>query len=289
MEYKFELERPHKPLLNEYDLDENKVKLLENQKKKYNNIATVILIFIFILIPAIPIYYIIENEASKFYIVLWGIGSAIITWAIFPEILKFLFKKNLNEILFNNLSNDNLKKIETDNEKYKFSLAEYVAKNKHMEQVVSRNTWEFWKSLNPTEFEETLAHIYEEKGYNATLTSATGDKGVDIFLEKDGKRIIVQCKTYKKVIGPNTARELLGTMTAMGVKEGILACPSGFSEATKRFCSSNNITLLDIDGLTKITHNFENYTPHWIANAKSIDELVTGINKNIYGRKKRRY
>lgn len=289
MEYKFELERPPKPMLSEFDLDETKVKQLENSKKKYANIATLIFIILFILIPAIPIYYILDNEGNKFYIVLCIIGSAILTWAVIPELLKLIFKKNVNEILFTKLSSDNLNIIESNNEKYKFSLAEYVAKNQHLEQVVSRNTWEFWKSLSPTEFEETLALIYEEKGYNATLTSSTGDKGVDIYLEKDGNKIIVQCKTYKKVIGPNTARELLGTMTAMGVKEGILACPSGFSEATKQFCRSHNITLLDIDGLTKITHNFENYTPYWIANAKSIDELVTGINKNIYGRKKRRY
>jgi hypothetical protein len=111
-------------------------------------------------------------------------------------------------------------------------------------------------------------------------------------LEKDGIKAIVQCKTYKKVLGPNAARDLYGTMTAQNVSHAYLAAPGGFSSATKSFCEGKPITLLDLDGLSKMFYPFENYTPHWIDSAKSMDDIRKGINKHIYGGKgygRRRY
>jgi hypothetical protein len=80
-------------------------------------------------------------------------------------------------------------------------------------------------------------------------------------------------------------------MFANDASEAILVAPGGFSNGTKEFCRGKPIKLIDLDDLTQMTYNFERYKPHWIDNAKSIDDLMTGIDK-LSSRKKgygRRY
>lgn len=160
-------------------------------------------------------------------------------------------------------------------------MSVYKAKNNLYERVVRRATWEYWLSLTPTDFEEAVGELFLDKGYQVWTTKATGDHGVDLYLEKDNKKFVVQCKTYKSVLGPNSARDLYGTMTAEGADEAFLAAPSGFSAATKEFCKNKPIKLLDIDDLTKMTYDFENYTSYWLDNVKTMDDLVKGVNKRL--------
>ena len=61
--------------------------------------------------------------------------------------------------------------------------------------------------MNPQEYESYVASVYENEGYQVTVTPYIGDGGIDVVAEKDGKRIAVQCKHYG-----NTSRSVNSSM-----------------------------------------------------------------------------
>jgi restriction system protein len=51
------------------------------------------------------------------------------------------------------------------------------------------------------EFENYVAERLRQVGWTVEATSATGDFGVDLIAEKDGRRVAVQCKRLSHAVG----------------------------------------------------------------------------------------
>lgn len=54
--------------------------------------------------------------------------------------------------------------------------------------------------MDGVQFEHYLGHLFRSQGYRAEVTKAAGDYGADLVISKDGKRIVVQAKSYKKML-----------------------------------------------------------------------------------------
>lgn len=120
------------------------------------------------------------------------------------------------------------------------------------------NNWQnklkkdYWMSLTGHQFEHELARLYRTQGYIAKVTKGSGDKGVDIFLEKGSDKILVQCKAHKKAVGPAVARELFGAMNSFGVQKGVIASLSGFTKGVYEFVKGKDIELISIDQILRM-------------------------------------
>lgn len=109
-----------------------------------------------------------------------------------------------------------------------------------------RTQYDYWFSLSGRRFEQELAYLYSQFGYDIALTPASGDQGIDIVLNKDGREYIVQCKAHKKPIGPAVARELYGTLLHSKADEAILASLVGCTAGTKDFIRDKPIKLISL-------------------------------------------
>lgn len=85
------------------------------------------------------------------------------------------------------------------------------------------------QTLSPLEFEQYVAMLFEEAGYQVRHSGGSGDRGVDLTVSRGGTAGIVQCKRYEDAVGPGTVRELIGAMTNAGVREGYLVTTSTFT------------------------------------------------------------
>ena len=112
------------------------------------------------------------------------------------------------------------------------------------ERAERRKLLEYWESLRDTEFEEELAVIYRHKGYHVKTTPTTGDQGVDLFLKKDGKTSIVQCKGQKARAGSPIVLSLIGARENKRADRAILACTGGFTQGAINVAKSNSIKLI---------------------------------------------
>ena len=114
---------------------------------------------------------------------------------------------------------------------------------------------EYWKSLRGLEFEEALANLYRSLGYSVQETRAAGDEGIDLILQDDGKKIIVQCKGHEKPIGVGAIRDLCGAMTHARVERAVLACPAGFTDGVRKFADGKPIELLTAKELVEMAES----------------------------------
>jgi restriction system protein len=108
-------------------------------------------------------------------------------------------------------------------------------------------------ALQPYEFEQYVADLFRQKGYRVKLHGRRGDNGVDLRLtQPNGKEAIVQCKRYRKSIGPDIVRELYGTLMHERVSHAFLVTTADISDAARAWAQGKPMTLIDGRTLTHI-------------------------------------
>jgi len=91
--------------------------------------------------------------------------------------------------------------------------------------------------LSPTQFEQILAILYSELGYNAQVTKQSGDRGVDVVATSAHETVAIQAKRYHpeksgNVSGPEV-REAIGATIQLNANICVVASTSGFSSEAK--------------------------------------------------------
>lgn len=187
-----------------------------------------------------------EHDLLRLILVIYiGCCAGILTYAFLQAILK-------------NFS------IYQKHSRYKESLKKYEAwkhkaekEREYKELRKKRKQENYWKSLTGNDFEKELSVVYKDLGYKVSLTPQTGDKGVDINLEKEGKRIIVQCKAHKQPVGVAPVRELFGSLHHFKSDEAILASVSGFTSDARAFAKNKPIILISVEDIIKMQHSIK--------------------------------
>lgn len=104
-----------------------------------------------------------------------------------------------------------------------------------------------WAALDGIGFENAVAKIYEEKGFDVECTLRTNDQGVDLVLKRNGATSIVQCKAYTDNVGVSAIRELVGVRASWPhAEEVILVALYDFSSPAKDFAAQHNIKLFSV-------------------------------------------
>lgn len=115
------------------------------------------------------------------------------------------------------------------------------------------------RNLSWQNFELLISEAYRRKDYNVEETSDGPDGGVDIILNKDGRRSFVQCKHWKaQKVGVKEVRELNGIVAAKDAYNGILVTSGIFTADALEFAQSCPVELIDGIDLTKLILNFKN-------------------------------
>lgn len=123
----------------------------------------------------------------------------------------------------------------------------------------------WWWNLDGWQFEEEVAKVYRLNGYKADVTSKTGDDGVDIIMDRDGVRTIVQCKHYREPVPVSCLRELNGVKDDFHADRLIMVASSGLTKAGYDFLGNKpyytTVDLTDIIrmGLRPKNQRLESY------------------------------
>ena len=62
-----------------------------------------------------------------------------------------------------------------------------------------------WPEMTGVDFENFLASVFQELGYEVRATPTTGDQGVDLIVSKNGRKVAVQAKGDPRSTAGNTA------------------------------------------------------------------------------------
>lgn len=101
--------------------------------------------------------------------------------------------------------------------------------------------------LHPKEFENFVAAVFENRGYKVNkVTGYVKDHGIDVVLEKAGKKYAVQAKRYsrKNYVKEHEVRDFFGSYIADGYAGGFFVTTSFFSKPAKEWAHSRGVNLV---------------------------------------------
>jgi restriction endonuclease Mrr len=116
---------------------------------------------------------------------------------------------------------------------------------------------ELLRDLHPRKFEQVIAEIFKNKGFDVELTPATRDGGFDVLAaRKDpfGENLyLIECKRYSLTnkVGVEVVRGLYGNKVAKRATMGIIATTSYFTRDAVNFASplQYELSLKDFDAV----------------------------------------
>lgn len=109
--------------------------------------------------------------------------------------------------------------------------------------------------LSPQEFEYFVADLFCEKGFSVETTPLSGDGGVDISANREGKHAIVQCKRYQGTVGEPVIRDLYGTMMHQNAQIAYLVTTGRVSRRAYDFANGKPIRIVDGELLSNILNS----------------------------------
>jgi restriction system protein len=109
------------------------------------------------------------------------------------------------------------------------------------------------------EFERLVGEAFRQRGFAVAQLGGNGpDGGVDLILEKDAKRYLVQCKHWKSwQVGVSVIRELNGVIAAQEADGGYVVTGGRFTNDAQTFADSCGIKLVDGTKLDNWIKNVE--------------------------------
>lgn len=103
--------------------------------------------------------------------------------------------------------------------------------------------------LSPIEFENFCADILLQAGWNATVTQASGDQGVDVIAEKKGIRLVLQCKKYSSPVGNKAVQEIAAGKIHQQADHAAVVTNNGFTPSALELANTTNVKLLHVSEL----------------------------------------
>ena len=107
--------------------------------------------------------------------------------------------------------------------------------------------------LDGTEFEAYVALLLEDNGFkHVALTKGSGDQGVDILAERNGKTYAIQCKNYEGAVGNFAVQEAYTGAQFYGCDAAAVICPGEFTRGAKELAQSTGVLLWDGKKLSRM-------------------------------------
>ncbi len=103
--------------------------------------------------------------------------------------------------------------------------------------------------MSGLEFEQLVKAVFEQQGYLVRETPATGDQGVDLILEKDGTKVVVQCKRSTSAVGNSAVQEAAAGKFHYVADEAWVVSDAIFTLGARTLAQTNSVKLVNFFSL----------------------------------------
>ncbi len=110
-----------------------------------------------------------------------------------------------------------------------------------------------FQGIDPSEFEDFIAHLLRLNGYEQVQTSYSADFGADIIVKKDALKTAVQVKRYFELhkVGVSDINQVIGAQQYYQCDQALMITTSSYTPAAKKLAESANVILWDWTRLEK--------------------------------------
>jgi len=99
--------------------------------------------------------------------------------------------------------------------------------------------------MDGNEFEHFVCTLFTKMNYRAEVTKKTGDQGLDVIAEKNGKKIGVQAKCYSNAVGNSAIQEAVAGKNYYNCDKIIVVTNNLFTNSAIELAKVNNVVLWD--------------------------------------------
>jgi restriction system protein len=103
---------------------------------------------------------------------------------------------------------------------------------------------EFDDSMSGAAFERLCADELRRAGWHVQLIGATGDQGGDLIAEKEGRRVLIQCKQYSYPVGNTAVQEAFAGMRHHGANLACVVSNASYTKGAVQLATSTGVRLL---------------------------------------------
>lgn len=106
------------------------------------------------------------------------------------------------------------------------------------------------------DYEEAVQKALVALGFEANLTTASNDGGVDVIAELDGLRYAIQCKAHGKPVGVKGVQEVVAGRRLHRCDYSAVFSESGFTNAAFELARENQCALLAMSQAPNLVRMF---------------------------------
>lgn len=108
------------------------------------------------------------------------------------------------------------------------------------------------ENVSPLAYETMCAEILSDAGWKARTTRGSGDQGVDVVAEKDGEKVVIQCKLYSRPVGNKAVQEISAGKSYYGARHAAVVSNQVFTPSAKELAQSTGVLLLHHEELSEL-------------------------------------
>ena len=173
-----------------------------------------------------------------------GYGYALLAYYILKQ------KNNIYDIFVNEILNIQtiVQKINEKQQKELFEKQIFKDNTTNtIDNTVLKPNIDDIDIMTGKEFESFICLLYRKMGYNAYVTKTSGDQGLDVIAEKNGKRIGIQAKCYASAVGNSAIQEAVAGKNYYGCDRVVVVTNSLFTKSAVDLANANNVVLWNRD------------------------------------------
>ena len=92
-----------------------------------------------------------------------------------------------------------------------------------------------FSGMNGNAFNDYIIKLYRAMDYNCKNLPTSGDRGADIFAEKDGVCYVIQTKRWKNKVGSSTIQKIVGAKAWYNADKAICVTNSSFTKPARQW------------------------------------------------------
>ena len=105
---------------------------------------------------------------------------------------------------------------------------------------------------SPAEFEVYCAETLRAYGWSANRMPLAHDQGVDVIAEKNGVRVVLQCKRYSNPVGNKAVQEIVAGRAHQQAHYGAVVTNNSYTRSARELATTNGIWLLHVSELPQL-------------------------------------
>src|ERR1700749_3828101 len=99
-------------------------------------------------------------------------------------------------------------------------------------------------AMTGTEFEDYVAARLRRAGWEVAFTTLTGDYGVDLIAQREGKSVAIQCKRHGKAVGVAAVQQVVSGARHHGCAKSIVVSNQEFTQPAKQLTDTHGCQLI---------------------------------------------